>query len=592
MDREILERAKQWTNEEFDEKTRTEVKRLININDEKTLTDMFYKELEFGTGGMRGIMGPGTNRMNIYTVGKASQGLANYLLENMEDAKGRGIAIAYDSRNNSKLFAKEAATVFAANGIRVYIFPELRPTPLLSYTVMALKAAAGVVITASHNPKEYNGYKVYCSEGYQITPPEDSRIVDYVNRVELIRGVKRMEYDKAREKGLIKELGADIDDSYLSKVQDFANRIESGLFTSNDNDSEIKVVYTPLHGTGITLVPKVLETLGGAKVIKEPKQSIPDGNFPTTPSPNPEETVALQIAIELAIKEKADMVIATDPDCDRMGLAIPDENGEFVPVNGNQIGTMLSYIIAQSLKNSGEMPSNPTIVTTIVSTELVEKIAKDFGIDVIYVLTGFKYIGEKMYQFEKDRDRSFIFGFEESYGYLADTFVRDKDGVIGSILALILVKYAKIHYGSVLNFLEDIYKKYGMYMEYQRSFVLKGIEGSQRIKSIMEKLRENPPSEIDGSRVLVIKDYLKQESVNIDKNELKKIEGLPKSNVLQFYTEDNVKVSIRPSGTEPKIKFYFAVNCDFSGNMKEMKIQLDKKYKKASEDMFKICGLL
>jgi len=590
MDKDIMAKAKKWTGKEFDEETRREVQNLLNNNNEKELTDMFYKELEFGTGGMRGVMGPGTNRMNIYTVGKASQGLSNYLLENVKDAKKKGIAIAYDSRNNSKLFAEEAASVFAANGINVYIFPELRPTPLLSFTVMELKAAAGIVITASHNPKEYNGYKVYCSEGYQITPPDDSKIVDYVNQVELIKGVKRVSYDEAKKNGLIKELDEEIDKNYLSKVQKFASRIERGLRL--EDNSEIKVVYTPLHGTGITLVPKALETLGGAKVIKEPQQSIPDGNFPTTPSPNPEETAALQRAIELAGKEGADMVIATDPDCDRMGIAVPDENGVFVPINGNQIGSMFSSIIAQSLKNSEEMPVNPTIVTTIVSTELVEKIAKEYGIQVVYVLTGFKYIGEKMYQFEKSGDRSFIFGFEESYGYLADTFVRDKDGVIGSILALILVKYAKSKYGSVLKFLEEIYKKNGEYLEYQRSFVLKGIEGAEKIKGIMERLRENPPAEIDGAKVVLIKDFLKQESIDKNNNLVEKIDGLPKSNVLQFYTLDNVKISIRPSGTEPKIKFYFAVNKDFSGNLLEMKNYLNNKYKKVSEDLFRMCGLL
>ena len=590
MDKEILERAKKWTGDDFDEDTRLEVQKLIDNNDEKTLVDMFYKELEFGTGGMRGIMGPGTNRMNIYTVGKASQGLANYLLDNLKNAEKRGIAIAYDSRNNSKLFAKEAASVFAANGINVYIFPELRPTPLLSYTVMDLKTAAGIVITASHNPKEYNGYKVYCSEGFQITPPEDSNIVDYVSRVELIKDVKRMPYEEARTKELIKELGKDIDQKYLSRVQNFAKKIERGL--SLNDDREIKVVYTPLHGTGITLVPEALSTLGGAKVIKEPKQSIPDGNFPTTPSPNPEETAALQRAIDLAKKEKADMVIATDPDCDRMGLAVPDENGGFIQLNGNQIGSMFSYLIAQSLKNSGEMPLNPTIVTTIVSTELVEKIVKEYGIDVIYVLTGFKYIGEKMYQFEKNGDRNFIFGFEESYGYLADTFVRDKDGVIGSIMALILVKYAISKHGSVLKFLEEIYRQYDIYMEYQKYFVLKGIEGSQKIKGIMDKLRDNPPTEIDGSKVIIIKDYLKQEYNDKIKNIVGKIEGLPRSNVLQFYTQDDVKVSIRPSGTEPKIKFYFAINRDFHDSLKEMKTELDSKFQKVSENIFRICNLL
>ncbi len=589
MDNRILERAKEWLSDVFDEKTRMEVKELIDRGDEAALTDMFYKDLEFGTGGMRGIMGPGTNRMNIYTVGKASQGLAEYLLDNVDDAKEKGVAIAYDSRNNSSLFAKESAGVFAANGIHVYIFPELRPTPLLSYTVMFLKAAAGVVITASHNPKEYNGYKVYCAEGFQVTPPEDSKIVSYVNRVKLVEGVKRLDYEKGKEMGLIEELDITVDESYLKKVIKFKELIEEGLSIKDNED--IKVVYTPLHGTGITLVPKALERIEGVEIIKEKEQSIPDGNFPTTPSPNPEEVEALSKAISLAADVKADMVVATDPDCDRMGLAVPDEHGNYVPLNGNQIGTMFSYMIAESLNNSGKMPFNPTIVTTIVSTELVEKIARDFGIDVIYTLTGFKYIGEKMYQFEKSGDRSFIFGFEESYGYLADKFVRDKDGVIASVLAVILVKYAKSKYGSVLSFLEEIYKKYNMYMEYQKSFVLKGVEGSKRIKDIMERLRNEPPKKIGGSKIILIKDYLKQEEFDVKNNIHKKIQGFPESNVLQFYTEDNVKISIRPSGTEPKIKFYFAIVKPFNNSMKDTMRIIEDKYKQVTRDIFSFCGL-
>lgn len=589
MDEKILNRAKEWLSDSFDEDTRNKIKELIDKNDENTLTDMFYKDLEFGTGGMRGIMGPGTNRMNIYTVGRASQGLANYLKDNIEDAESRGIAIAYDSRNNSKLFAREAASVFAANGIHAYIFPELRPTPLLSYTVMHLKTAAGVVITASHNPKEYNGYKVYCSEGYQVTPPEDSRIVEYVNKVRLVKDVKRIDYEEGKSRGLIEELEEAVDRSYLDKVESFREMIESGLELKDD--SAVKVVYTPLHGTGITLVPRALERIRGVEIIKEEKQSIPDGNFPTTPSPNPEEVSALSRAIELAANVKADMVIATDPDCDRMGLAVPDSEGNYIPLNGNQIGTMFSYIIAESLSKSGKMPENPTVVTTIVSTELVEKIVKDYDIDVIYTLTGFKYIGEKMYQFKQSGSRNFIFGFEESYGYLADNFVRDKDGVIASVLAVILVKYAALKYGSVVNFLEDIYRKYGMYLEFQKSFLLKGIEGAERIKSIMDKLRKNPPKSIAGSNVVLIKDYLEQKEFSADGTVSGMIEGLPKSNVLQFYTDDNVKISVRPSGTEPKIKFYFAIVKPFNRSMNDTRKEIEKKYDEVQKDIFSFCGL-
>jgi len=593
MKKEILNKAKVWTASEFDEETRQEIQHLIDEGNEKELVDRFYKELEFGTGGMRGIMAAGSNRMNIYTVGRATQGLANYLLETYSDTPERGVSIAYDSRNNSKLFAREAARVLAANGIKVFIYPELRPTPLLSYTVRELCNRAGIVLTASHNPKEYNGYKVYGADGSQVISPEDVRIVAHVNRVDILHGVKRMEYSEGTARGLITELGPEIEHSYLEKVYAFTRSVEEGIQKElSASTRKIKVVYSPLHGAGITMVPKALEMVEGAVVLCEPEQSKPDGNFSTTPSPNPEETKALSRAIEYARREKADMVIATDPDCDRMGLAVPDDTGNFITLNGNQIGCMLAYTIASSYERSGHMPANPVIISTVVSTELAGEIARTFGVDIHYVLTGFKFIAARMREFEETGNHNFIFAFEESYGYLADTFVRDKDGVIASVLALLMVKYAAAVHGSVLAFLEHIYRKYGMYVEYMQSFTLKGAEGAEKIKELMKNLREDPPDRIAGSPMEMIKDYQTRKVKHLLTGKTEGITGLPVSNVLQFYTGDGVKVSARPSGTEPKIKFYFGFSMPMAGSMEETKRKLDDKYNRVSEELFKRCGLL
>ncbi|KPJ80264.1 MAG: hypothetical protein AMS17_20715 [Spirochaetes bacterium DG_61] len=552
MKKEILNKAKVWTASEFDEETRQEIQHLIDEGNEKELVDRFYKELEFGTGGMRGIMAAGSNRMNIYTVGRATQGLANYLLETYSDTPERGVSIAYDSRNNSKLFAREAARVLAANGIKVFIYPELRPTPLLSYTVRELCNRAGIVLTASHNPKEYNGYKVYGADGSQVISPEDVRIVAHVNGVDILHGVKWMEYSEGTARGLITELGPEIEHSYLEKVYAFTRSVEEGIQKElSASTRKIKVVYSPLHGAGITMVPKALEMVEGAVVLCEPEQSKPDGNFSTTPSPNPEETKALSRAIEYARREKADIY-----------------------------------------ERSGHMPANPVIISTVVSTELAGEIARTFGVDIHYVLTGFKFIAARMREFEETGNHNFIFAFEESYGYLADTFVRDKDGVIASVLALLMVKYAAAVHGSVLAFLEHIYRKYGMYVEYMQSFTLKGAEGAEKIKELMKNLREDPPDRIAGSPMEMIKDYQTRKVKHLLTGKTEGITGLPVSNVLQFYTGDGVKVSARPSGTEPKIKFYFGFSMPMAGSMEETKRKLDDKYNRVSEELFKRCGLL
>jgi len=594
MNEEIMRKARQWTAPPFDDSTRKEIQDLIDRGDEKELFDRFYKELEFGTGGMRGIMGAGNNRMNIYTVGAATQGFADYLLggRSKDEIKKRGVAIAYDSRNNSKLFATEAARVLAGNGIKVYIFPDLRPTPLLSFTVRYLNAAGGIVITASHNPKEYNGYKVYSDDGSQVIAPDDAEIVACVGRVDLSGGVRRIEYEEAQKNGLIQELDETVENIYLKKVKSFSEGLEKGIEDIIAGlQKEIKVVYTPLHGTGITLVPRALTyTSGRNSVICEKAQSIPDGNFPTTPSPNPEETVALKMAIECAKKVGADMVIATDPDCDRMGLAVPDENGAFVTLNGNQIGCLLAYLIATSYRNSNLMPPSPAIISTIVSTELVRDICDDFSIYETDVLTGFKYIAAKIREFEADKSHNFIYAFEESYGYLADTFVRDKDGVIGSVLALTLLKYGIGAYGSVMKMLHEIYRKYGMYMEFQRSVMLAGAEGAEKIKALMADLRVNPPDIISGEEVVRIKDYLLQKEIVVPKKSEVPMADLPKSNVLQFYTSQS-KVSVRPSGTEPKIKFYFALKSEVEDDVEKTRKWLENRFEEVWKDMISRCGL-
>ena len=605
MDERILEKARLWTGPAFDNATREEISALIRGGVENELTDRFYRELEFGTGGMRGIMAPGTNRMNIYTVGRATQGLANHLLASYPDAREKGVAIAFDSRINSPLFAREAARVLAANGIRVFIFPELRPTPLLSFSVRELGARAGIVITASHNPKEYNGYKVYGPGGGQVIAPEDGRIVDSVNRVDISAGIRKIDYADGVSKGIIEELGDRIERTYLDLVSRFAEGVREGLGKElSAVKKEAKIVYTPLHGAGITLVPKALERAGSAAVVLEPDQSVPDGSFPTTPSPNPEEPSALRRAIRLAEAEDADMVIATDPDCDRMGIAVRDGAGaagdsgaaessgaSLVPLSGNQIGCLLEYLILRSYKSSGRMPPNPVVISTIVSTGLASRIAADYGVEVIDVLTGFKYIAEKMAEFEIARDRNFVFGFEESYGYLAGTFVRDKDGVIAAVLAFLLLKFAIGSSGSVMGLLASLYRTYGIFMEYGKSFTLKGAEGAGKIKALMESLRKKPPERIGGGRVTAVRDYLARKAFLVPEGREEEMSGLPRSDVLQFITDDGVTVSVRPSGTEPKIKFYFALREPFKGSIARSKASLDRRYANLSRELFSSLGL-
>jgi phosphoglucomutase len=606
MTLDVLAKAREWTDRRFDEATRREIQSLIDKKAIKELEDRFSKELEFGTGGMRGIMAPGTNRMNIYTVGRATQGLADHLLESYPDARERGVAIAFDSRINSYLFAREAASVLAGNGIKARVFPELRPTPLLSFTVRHFGCRAGIVITASHNPKEYNGYKVYGPSGSQLTAPEDERIVSRVAGVKIVDDVKKVDYAEGVARGLIEEIGPEVENAYLERVNVLTEGILEGLAEELESAGrELKILYTSLHGAGITLVPKALGRIKGVTLVLEEAQCTPDGNFPTTPSPNPEEGAALARAISAAREKGADMVIATDPDCDRMGLAVRadggpgPEGGGFVLLTGNQIGCLLGYLILRSYSNSGKMPADPVVISTVVSTPLVHEMARSFGARVVEVLTGFKWIGEKMNEFEERGEGSFIYGFEESYGYLAGTFVRDKDGVIASALAALLLKYA-VGAGAlagasgaspVMALLAGLYRDYGMFMEYGKSFTLKGIEGAEKIKALMKDLRMNPPERIGGGRVIGFKDYLEQKEKKPDEVETRDMPGLPVSDVLQFVTADGVKVSVRPSGTEPKIKFYFALREPVSGSMEETKRVLDARYGRISGELFSALGL-
>jgi len=595
MQDDIRRKAEKWTEPPFDDDTRAEIRNLLKNGENSELKDRFYKELEFGTGGMRGIMGAGSNRMNIYTIGKATQGLADYLLEALQ-ADDVSVAVAFDSRNNSPRFAREAASVLAANGIRVYIYPDLRPTPLLSFTVRRLGCRSGIVITASHNPKEYNGYKVYGSDGAQVVTPEDARIVDFVNRVDISQGVKRVPYEEGVERGLIEELDESTELDYLNRVDEFIRTVENGMSGMLDDSSkETRVVYTPLHGTGGTLVPAALRRIANSTVLPEPEQSVPDGGFTTTPSPNPEDPAALTAAIDLARREGADLVIATDPDCDRMGLAVPGkEEGEYVTLSGNQTGCLLAYVLLMSYRKAGLIPEDGLIISTIVSTEMIHYIALDFGVEVFETLTGFKFICGKMREIEEKGTGAFLFGFEESYGYLGGTFVRDKDGVIGSALAVLMVRYACGLHGSVLGLLDHLYARYGVFDEFQRSFVFRGAEGAQKIVSIMKQLRDDPPAGLGGVPVLEIKDYLLRKRTNLATGEDRPLEELPESNVLQFVI-GNGRISVRPSGTEPKIKFYFGLNTpapvagETAGTVRE---KLKKSCDAVSNDLYSICGLI
>lgn len=514
-------------------------------DDEAAISDAFYKDLEFGTGGLRGVIGAGTNRMNVYTVGKASQGLAAYV--NSVSSNGR-IAVAYDSRIKSELFARTAASIFAANGIKVYIYKELMPTPMLSFAVRRLKCDAGVVVTASHNPAKYNGYKAYGPDGCQLGLEAADYVLSIMNKVDIFDDVKTVDFEKAVEEGKIEYIGDDIIDEYLDCV--LACRV-----APEADVKSLKVIYTPLHGSGNKPVRSILKKIGVENVTVVPEQELPDGNFPTAPYPNPEIRQAFECALKLADGIKPDLLLATDPDCDRVGIAV-SQSGEYKLLSGNDVGALLlDFVLARRTEN-GTLPENPIAVKTIVTTELCRKIAADYNCELIDVLTGFKFIGEQITKLEEKGEESrFVFGFEESYGYLGGTYVRDKDAVIASMLICEMVAFYKAQGKTLIDVLDGLYKKYGYYICTQRSFTCEGESGMNQIKGIMEALRNDQPAEINGSDVVKFDDYDTSVSHDI-KNGSEKNITLPRSNVLCFYMEDGCSLIVRPSGTEPKIKLY------------------------------------
>lgn len=535
----------------FDEDTKAEL-RSISDNEEE-IEERFYKNLEFGTGGLRGIIGAGTNRMNRYTVRKATQGLANYILK--ENAQEKGIAIAYDSRNKSTEFAWETALCMAANGIKAYIFPELRPTPMLSFALRELGCTAGVVVTASHNPAEYNGYKVYWEDGAQITAPRDKDIIAEVNAIESYDEVKTMNREEAMEAGLCEIIGADMDDRYIEALKKLVLRPEA----IKRQADKIKIVYTPLHGTGNIPVRRILKELGFENVYVVKEQELPDGNFPTVPYPNPEDKKAFALALELAKEKDADLILATDPDADRLGIYAKDPaDGEYKSFTGNMSGMLiLEYLLSQK-KELGILPENGAVVTTIVSGKMAKRIAKVYNVKLIETLTGFKYIGEQIKFFEQEHSNEFLFGYEESYGCLEGTHARDKDAVV-AVMALCEAAAYYMDKGITLcEQMNNLFETYGFYKEDLCTITLKGQNGAKQIAAIMEKIRKEVPTELGGSEVLALRDY----ELGIVKNPKtgeEKGTGLPKSNVLYFELENDAWCCVRPSGTEPKIKFYVGV---------------------------------
>jgi len=545
VDQKIIEKANIWLNGNYDSETRAAVKNMFE-NDPAELVESFYRDLEFGTGGLRGIMGTGTNRMNKYTVGAATQGLANYLKACFSDLREISVAIAFDSRNNSSFFARITAEVMAANHIKVFLFENLRPVPELSFAVRQLKCQSGIVITASHNPKEYNGYKVYWNDGGQLVPPHDKNVITEVNKIRSI--------DEIRFKGndsLIHMIGKEIDDAYLKMLK--------SLSLSPDvieRQHDLKIVYSPIHGTGAVLVPPALKEFGFTSVNTVDEQMVPDGNFPTVLSPNPEEKAAMSMSIEKAKVINAELILATDPDSDRVGVGVKDLNGHYILLNGNQSATLLIYYLMKQWKAKGKLTGKEFIVKTIVTSELLKDIALSYGVESYDVLTGFKYIAEKIRQFEGVK--TFIGGGEESYGYLVGDSVRDKDAVISCCMLAETAAWAKDQGLSMFELLINIYQEYGFYLEDLISITKKGKSGAEEIQQMMANYRSAPPKEINGIKVVTIKDYLLQKEQNIITGAIKPID-LPKSDVLQFFLEGGSKITVRPSGTEPKIKFYFGV---------------------------------
>ncbi len=554
-----------WLNDPvFDEQTKSELK---SITDEKEIEDRFYKELSFGTGGLRGVIGAGTNRMNLYTVGKASQGLANFILKSGE---GKSVAIAYDSRNMSKEFALSSALIFAGNGVKAYLYDSLRPTPMLSFAVRYLKTTAGIVITASHNPPEYNGYKVYWKDGGQIVPPYDKLIIDEVNAVTDYSSIVKITEEEAKEKGLLVYIGEEVDDAYIKEVK--KNVLCPDIIRAQAED--IKIVYTPLNGAGRVPVLRILKELGFKKVWTVKEQEMPDGNFPTLKYPNPEDSKAFSYALKLANDVNADIVMATDPDADRLGIyALDRESGQYLPFTGNMSGLLIAEYQLSIKKEKGLLPKEDgtgAIVTTIVSSNMAGELAKEYNLSLVETLTGFKYIGEQIKLFEEAKEKNggkyskganaleYLFGYEESYGCLVGIHARDKDAVMAVTALSEAAAYYKSKGLTLVDQMKVMYEKYGYYKEGLSTKVLKGADGADKIKAIMENLRKNPLTYIGKDKVLAIRDYQTDERLDLVSGKKEKT-GLPKSNVLYYELENDGWCCVRPSGTEPKIKFYYGV---------------------------------
>lgn len=550
-----MENYKKWCEDTyFDEATRAELK-AIEGND-KEIQERFYKDLEFGTGGLRGIIGAGTNRLNIYTLSKATQGFANYIIKQGEDAVKKGVAIAFDSRRMSPEFAEITALVLNGNGIKTYIYPSLRPTPMLSFAVRELNCTGGVVITASHNPPEYNGYKVYWADGGQVPYPRDEAIIEEVNAVTDFHTIKTANKDEAVKAGLFNVIGEEVDEAFDKNV--LAQIVNPEIIKEQH---DLKIVYTPIHGSGNKPVRRVLKKAGFENVTVVPEQELPDSEFTTVGYPNPENPAVFELAIKLAEKIDADIILGTDPDCDRVGAVVKTKDGSYTVLTGNMTGTLIcNYICSQKAK-LGTLPKNGALVSTIVSSEMTKAIAKKYNLAYFDVLTGFKYIGEKIKEFEQTGEYQYVFGFEESYGCLSGTYARDKDAVVASLLICEMAAYYKSRGMSLYDGLMELYDTYGVYKEIIHSITLKGIEGIENMKKIMDTLRKDAPSEIAGVKVTETRDYLEDKIVDVATGKVSPT-NLPKSNVLYFTLADDTWFCVRPSGTEPKIKIYFGTKAD------------------------------
>ena len=542
----------QWLeNPYFDEATKEELKAIKD--DENEIKERFYMDLEFGTAGLRGIIGAGTNRMKIYVVRRATQGLANYIAK--VDKKSQGVAIAYDSRHMSPEFAQEAALCLAANGIKAYIFETLRPTPELSFAVRHLGCVAGINVTASHNPPEYNGYKVYWEDGAQITPPHDTGIMGEVKAISDWNTVKTMDKEEAVKAGLFEVIGQAVDDAYMAELKKQIIHMDA----IQAEGKNLKIVYTPLHGTGNIPARRILKELGFENVYVVPEQELPDGDFPTVSYPNPEAAEAFELGLKLAREVDADIVLATDPDADRLGVRVKDRNGEYHDLTGNMSGCLLAnYELSQRKAVNGSLPEDGALVKTIVTTNLADAIAKGYGVNLIEVLTGFKYIGQQILGFENSGKGTYLFGFEESYGCLIGTYARDKDAIVATMALCEAAAYYKTQGKTLWDAMIDMYEEFGYYKDAIQAVTMKGIEGLQKIQEIMTTLRQNPPAEFAGHKVTAVRDYKLDEITDLATGE-KKPTGLPNSNVLYYELTDDAWVCVRPSGTEPKVKFYYGV---------------------------------